>query len=127
MPREPVAAPDNLPKQALRQVAFGLKSVRVLVVLYSGCRSCVHNVAMAKTFRPYEPDQLLLLSPSLADWVPEDHLARFVSDVVDLLDLPANEDTYDEERGYPPYHPCMMVTCRHNRIAHSGAPPSRTR
>src|SRR6202162_3313899 len=77
--------------------------------LYSGCRSCVHNAAMAKTFRPYEPDQLLLLPPSLADWVPEDHLARFVSEVVDSLDLTAIEDMYDEERGYPPYHPRMMV------------------
>jgi transposase len=64
---------------------------------------------MAKTFRPYEPDQLLLLPPSLADWVPEDHLARFVSDVVDSLDLTAIEDSYEEERGYPPYHPRMMV------------------
>lgn len=64
---------------------------------------------MAKTFRPYEPDQLLLMPPSLADWVPEDHLARFVSDVVDTLDLVAIEDTYTEERGYPPYHPRMMV------------------
>src|SRR5229473_5509909 len=69
----------------------------------------VDNAGMAKTFRPYEPDQLLLLPPSLADWVPEDHLARFVSDVVDSLDLTAIEDTYEEERGYPPYHPRMMV------------------
>jgi transposase len=65
--------------------------------------------ARMKTFRPYEPDQLLLMPPSLADWVPEDHLARFVSDLVDTLDLSAIEDTYAEERGYPPYHPCMMV------------------
>ena len=36
-----------------------------------------------KTFRPYEPDQMLL-PPSLSDWVPEDHLARFVSDLVDM-------------------------------------------
>lgn len=64
---------------------------------------------MAKTFRPYEPDQLLLMPPALADWVPEDHLARFVSDVVDSLDLTAIEDNYTEERGYPPYHPRMMV------------------
>ena len=35
-----------------------------------------------KTFRPYEPDQMLLMPPSLGDWVPEDHLARFVSDLV---------------------------------------------
>jgi transposase len=69
----------------------------------------VDNAAMAKTFRPYEPDQLLLLPSSLADRVPEDHLARFVSDVVDSLDLTAIEDTYDDERGYPPYHPRMMV------------------
>ena len=64
---------------------------------------------MAKTFRPYEPDQLRLMPPSLADWVPEDHLARFVSEVVDTLDLGAIEATYPEERGSPPYHPRMMV------------------
>jgi len=64
---------------------------------------------MAKTFRPYEPDQLLLMPPALADWVPEAHLARFVSDVVDTLDLSAIEETYSEERGSPPYHPRMMV------------------
>lgn len=64
---------------------------------------------MAKTFRPYEPDQMLLLPPSLQEWVPENHLARFVSDLVDTLDLAAIEDAYEEERGYPPYHPRMMV------------------
>jgi len=64
---------------------------------------------MAKTFRPYEPNQLLLLPPSLQDWVPDGHLARFVSDMIDTLDLSEIEDTYSEERGYPPYHPCMMV------------------
>jgi transposase len=69
----------------------------------------VDNAAMAKTFRPYEPDQLLLMPPALADWVPEDHLARFVSELVETLDLTAIEDTYPEERGYPPYHPRMMV------------------
>ena len=64
---------------------------------------------MAKTFRPYEPNQLLLLPPSLQDWVPDGHLARFVSDMIDTLDLSEIEDAYTEERGYPPYHPCMMV------------------
>jgi transposase/IS5 family transposase len=65
---------------------------------------------MAKTFRPYEPGQMLLMPPSLQDWVPDGHLARYVSDVVDdILDLSAIENTYDEERGYPPYHPAMMV------------------
>jgi len=75
----------------------------------SGGLSGVDNAAMAKTFRPYDPDQLLLMPPALADWVPEDHLARFVSDVVDTLDLTAMEEAYPEERGYPPYHPRMMV------------------
>ena len=64
---------------------------------------------MAKTFRPYDPDQMLLMPPSLADWVPEDHLARFVRDIVEALDLSAIEDVYTEERGYPPYDPRMMV------------------
>jgi transposase len=65
---------------------------------------------MAKTFRPYAPDQMLLMPPALGDWVPEDHLARFVRDVVEVLDLSAIEDTYAEERGYPPYDPRMMTT-----------------
>lgn len=64
---------------------------------------------MAKTFRSYEPNQLLLLPPALQDWVPEGHLARFISDMVDTLDLSEIEDAYSEERGYPPYHPCMML------------------
>jgi len=64
---------------------------------------------MSKTFRPYEPDQLMLLPPALSDWMPENHLARFVSELVDGLDLSAIENTYSEERGFPPYHPRMMV------------------
>ncbi len=64
---------------------------------------------MAKTFRTYDPDQMLLLPPSLQDWVPEGHLARFISDMVDSMDLSEIEDAYTEERGYPPYHPCMML------------------
>jgi transposase/IS5 family transposase len=62
-----------------------------------------------KTFRPYQPDQLLLLPPSIQEWLPEGHLARFVSEMVDALDLSAIEDRYTEERGYPPYHPRMMT------------------
>jgi len=66
--------------------------------------------AMAKTYRPYCPDQLFLLPPSLRDWLPEDHLAYFVSDVVDQLNLSAIEAHYErEDRGQPPYHPRMMT------------------
>jgi transposase len=65
---------------------------------------------VAKTFRPYLPEQDLLLPPSLRDWLPEDHLAYFVSDVVDQLDLSAIESVYQQEdRGQPPYHPRMMT------------------
>jgi len=65
---------------------------------------------MAKAYRAYLPEQDLLLPPSLRDWLPENHLAHFVSDVVDQLDLSAIESTYEtEERGQPPYHPQMMT------------------
>ena len=65
---------------------------------------------MGKTYRPYLADQDLLLPPSLRDWLPEGHLAYFVSDLVDSLDLSAIEAYYEkEERGYPPYHPRMMT------------------
>ena len=65
---------------------------------------------MAKTYRPYLPEQELLLPPSLRDWLPDEHLSYFVSDLVDALDLRAIERVYeDEERGQPPYHPVMMT------------------
>jgi transposase len=65
---------------------------------------------MAKRYRAYEPDQLFLMPPGLREWLPEDHLAYFVSDLVDDLDLSEIESVYeDEERGQPPYHPRMMA------------------
>src|SRR5207245_10649203 len=65
---------------------------------------------MAKTYRDFMPEQDLLLPPSLGDWLPEDHLAYVVSDVVDQLDLRAIESVYEgEDRGQPPYHPRMMT------------------
>ena len=45
-------------------------------------------VPVSKTFRAFAPDQMLLLPPSLDEWLPEDHLARFVAELVDeVLDL----------------------------------------
>jgi transposase len=65
---------------------------------------------MAKTFRTYLPEQNLLLPASLREWLPDDHLSYFVSDVVDQLDLSAIECVYEGEyRGQPPYHPRMMT------------------
>jgi transposase len=65
---------------------------------------------MAKTFRAYQPEQRFLMPPSLSDWLPPGHLAYFVSDLVEQLDLSAIESVYEEEeRGQPPYHPRMMT------------------
>ena len=65
---------------------------------------------MSKTYLPYDPDQQLLLPAALQEWLAPDHLAYFISDVVDRLDLSAITARYEgERRGGPPYHPRMMV------------------
>ena len=63
----------------------------------------MHNVSWAKSTVLYYPDEELLLPPSLREWLPEDHLAYFVSDVVDNLDLSVMDAVYGtEKRGQPP-------------------------
>ncbi len=63
-----------------------------------------------KTFRAYDPHQVLLLPPSIDDWLPEDHLARFVSELVDeVLDLVPFLAVFTEARGFPPYDPRLML------------------
>jgi transposase len=64
-----------------------------------------------KTFRAYTPEQVLLMSPVLGEWVPEGDLAHFVSDLVEsgTLDLSAIYVSYEGECGYPPYDPRLMV------------------
>lgn len=64
---------------------------------------------MSKIFRPYDPDQPFLMPVSMREWLPGGHLAYFISDVADHLDLSAIMNHYEEEKGYPPYHPAMMV------------------
>ena len=65
---------------------------------------------MPKRYRTYLPEQELLLPPSLREWLPEDHLVYFVSDVVDQLDLSAMHAVYEKEkRGQPPYDPRLMT------------------
>src|SRR4051794_9995809 len=65
---------------------------------------------MAKVFRSWNVDQGWLLPPSAHEFVPPGHLAHFVRDTVrEALDLSAILETYTEERGFPPYHPGIMV------------------
>src|SRR5438876_9250928 len=65
---------------------------------------------MGKTFRDWDIEQLMMFPPSVEDFVPQGHVAHFVrSTVSEALDLSAIVDCYNEERGYPPYHPVMMT------------------
>ena len=65
---------------------------------------------MPTTFRRYQPDQDLLLPVSLREWLPEDHLAYFISEVVEELDLSAFYAPYEGDgRRKMPYEPSMMV------------------
>ncbi|MGH7511162.1 MAG: transposase, partial [Gemmatimonadales bacterium] len=69
---------------------------------------------MSYNFLPYVQDQLLLMPPSVSDWVKEGSLARFVSDLIDGLhhegELAAFFEPYRADGwGRAAYHPCMMV------------------
>ncbi len=66
---------------------------------------------MSRIYLSYDPEQRLLMPPDLRDWLPEGHLALFISDVVDELDLKPIVEVYEsgDGRGRPPYHPVMMV------------------
>lgn len=65
---------------------------------------------MSTTYRAYHPDQLLLLPSSLKEWLPEGHLAWFIGDAVDALDLSAFHARYaGDGRRRQPFDPAMMV------------------
>jgi transposase len=65
---------------------------------------------MSKTFRSWDVDQVWLLPQSLHEFVPTGHVAHFVRDLIrDELDLTVITNSYNDERGFPPYHPGMMV------------------
>jgi transposase len=65
---------------------------------------------MAISYRPYEPQQEMLLPASLQDWLPRGHLAYFISDTVDALDLGAFYAHYAGGGARnQPFHPAMMV------------------
>ena len=63
---------------------------------------------MSDKFQPINRDTAYLLPPSLQDWLPEKHLARFVVDIVDQLDLGELVKRYGGG-GKPPYHPAVLL------------------
>ncbi len=86
-------------------MAVGSHSIKhfCVEVFYTGLTS--------KRFPACDLNQPFLLPPSLQDWLPEGHLARFLADVVDGLDLSPLYAAYQHKdgRGLTAYHPVMMV------------------
>jgi hypothetical protein len=74
--------------------------------LPSGCSrsdlDLVMIVVVAFNFRAVDRDQQFLMPPSMAEWLPEDHLAWFVIDVVDELDLAGFDEPYRRGAVEPP-------------------------
>jgi transposase len=65
---------------------------------------------MAYNFLPCDRDQAYLLPPSLKDWLPEGHLAWFVLDAVEQIDLSEFHKKYRTDGvGNSAFHPSMMV------------------
>ena len=65
---------------------------------------------MATSYRPYDPEQVMLLPAALQDWLPKGHLAYFINDTVDALDLSAFYARYAGGGARnQPFHPAMMV------------------
>ncbi|MBF0455673.1 MAG: transposase, partial [Magnetococcales bacterium] len=63
---------------------------------------------MNRNFRQFDRETLYLLPPSMDDWLPEEHLARFVVEIVGQLDLRKIKSTY-AGRGSKAYHPEMLL------------------
>jgi len=75
------------------------------------CLEVLYHWVVSKSFRTCDLDQPFLLPPSLQDWLPEDHLARFIAELTDGLDLSKIYGFYGRRdgRGKAAYHPVMMV------------------
>jgi transposase len=72
-------------------------------------RGRVEAVVMSH-FIEYDTDQLFLLPPSMADWLPKDHVTKFVGDIVNVLDLSKIYEAYEGgEEGRPAFSPRMLV------------------
>lgn len=68
------------------------------------------NGGINKRFKPFDPDAVMLVPPSLDEWLPEGHLARFIAELVDdELDLGRFYASYAKAKGQPPYDPRLML------------------
>ncbi len=66
---------------------------------------------MSKTYREWDPDQSWLLPPSPAQWLPDGDMVYYIMDAVKQLDISEIKKVYERnDRGFPPFHPRMMVT-----------------
>ncbi|AAM05389.1 IS1182-like element ISMac2 family transposase [Methanosarcina acetivorans] len=59
-------------------------------------------------FKRYDQKQQFLLPFNLEEFVPENHIARVLNDIIDVIDISAIESTYSEE-GCPAYHPRLLL------------------
>ena len=65
---------------------------------------------MSTSFLPYEPNQTFLLPPSPSEWLAEDHLVYFVSEIIDRLELGKFYARYEGDgRRNQPYDPALLV------------------
>lgn len=63
-----------------------------------------------KTYQTYNQQQMSLIPQTFSDWLDPDHVVRFINDIIDEIDIDEIQKVYEAElRGYPPYHPRMML------------------
>lgn len=68
------------------------------------------NGGVNKRFKAFEPDAVMLVPPSLDEWLPQGHLARFIAELVDEeLDLTRFYASYAKAKGQPPYDPRLLL------------------
>ncbi len=68
------------------------------------------NGGLKKRFKAFEPDAVMLVPPSLDEWLPANHLSRFIAELVDTeLDLDRFYTSYAKAKGQPPYDPRLML------------------
>ena len=68
------------------------------------------NGGINKRFKAFDPDAVMLVPPSLEEWLPQGHLSRFIAELVDAeLDLNRFYSSYAKAKGQPPYDPRLML------------------